>query len=65
MQYGGMGSAIANEIVKGFYYEGKLKIYRKQPTAQNIAEICQQYFQSFIAIEILPQHLCKLFEIFF
>ena len=30
--------------------------------AQNIAETCQKYFQSFIAIEILPQHLCQLFQ---
>ena len=27
--------------------------------AQNITETCQKYFQSFIAIEILPQHFCK------
>ena len=30
--------------------------------AQNIAETCQKYFQSFIAIEILPQHFCQLFQ---
>ena len=30
--------------------------------AQNIAERCQKYFQSFIAIEILPQHFCQLFQ---
>ena len=30
--------------------------------AQNITETCQEYFQSFIAIEILPQHFCQLFE---
>ena len=30
--------------------------------AQNIAETCQKYFQSFIAIEILPQNFCKLFQ---
>ena len=29
---------------------------------QNIAETCQKYFQSFIAIEILPQHFCQLFQ---
>ena len=29
--------------------------------AQNIVETCQKYFQSFIAIEILPQHFCQLF----
>ena len=26
--------------------------------ARNIAETCQKYFQSFIAMEILPQHFC-------
>ena len=30
MQYGGMGSAIANEIVNGFYFEGKLQNYHRQ-----------------------------------
>ena len=30
--------------------------------AQNIAETCQKYFQSFIAIEILPQNFCQLFQ---
>ena len=30
--------------------------------AQNIAETCQKYFQSFIAIEMLPQHFCQLFQ---
>ena len=30
--------------------------------AQNIAETCQKYFQSFIAIEILLQHFCQLFQ---
>ena len=30
--------------------------------AQNIAETCQNYFQSLIAIEILPQHFCQLFQ---
>ena len=30
--------------------------------AQNIAETCQKYFQSFIAIEILPQHFCQLVQ---
>ena len=30
--------------------------------AQNIAETCQKYFQSFIAIEILPQYFCQLFQ---
>ena len=30
--------------------------------AQNIAETCQRYVQSFIAIEILPQHFCQLFQ---
>ena len=30
--------------------------------AQNIAEICQKYLQSFITIEILPQHFCQLFQ---
>ena len=30
--------------------------------AQNIAETCQKYFQSFIAIEILPQHFRQLFQ---
>ena len=30
--------------------------------AQNITETCQKYFQSFIAIEILPQHFCQLFQ---
>ena len=37
----------------------------KVPTthiAQNIAETCQKYFESFIAIEILPQHVCQLFQ---
>ena len=29
---------------------------------QNIAEKCQKFFQSFIAIEILPQHFCQLFQ---
>ena len=29
--------------------------------AQNIAETCQKYFQSFIAIEILRQYFCQLF----
>ena len=28
--------------------------------AQNIAETCQKYFQSFIAIEILSQHFCQI-----
>ena len=30
--------------------------------AQNIAETCQKYFQSFIAIEILSKHFCQLFQ---
>ena len=30
--------------------------------AQNIAETCQKYFQSFIEIKILPQHFCQLFQ---
>ena len=30
--------------------------------AQNIAETCQKYFQSFIAIEIFSQHFCQLFQ---
>ena len=30
--------------------------------AQNIAETWQKYFQSFIAIEILPQHFRQLFQ---
>ena len=30
--------------------------------AQNIAETCQKYFQSFIAIEMLPQHFWQLFQ---
>ena len=30
--------------------------------AQNIAETCQKYFQALIAIEILPQHFCQLFQ---
>ena len=30
--------------------------------AQNIAETCQKYFQSFIAIEILRQYFCQLFQ---
>ena len=30
--------------------------------AQNIAETYQKYFQSFIAIEILPQHFFQLLE---
>ena len=30
--------------------------------AQNIAETCQKYFQSFSAIEILPRHFCQLFQ---
>ena len=30
--------------------------------AQNIAETCQKYFQSFITIEIWPQHYCQLFQ---
>ena len=30
--------------------------------AQNIAETCQKYFQSFIAIEIVPQNFCGLFQ---
>ena len=30
--------------------------------AQNIAEICQKYFQYFIAIKILPQHFRQLFQ---
>ena len=28
--------------------------------AQNIAETCQKYFQSFIANEILPQNFCQI-----
>ena len=30
--------------------------------AQNIVETSQKYFQSFISIEILPQHFCQLFQ---
>ena len=30
--------------------------------AENITETCQKYFQSFIAIEILPQNFCQLFQ---
>ena len=30
--------------------------------AQSIAETWQKYFQSFIAIEILPQHFCQFFQ---
>ena len=30
--------------------------------AQNIAETCQKYFQSFIAIEILSQYFCQIFK---
>ena len=33
--------------------------------AQNVAETGQKYFQSFIAIEILPQHFCQLFMLNF
>ena len=30
--------------------------------AQNIAEKCQKYFQSFIAIEILLQYFCQILQ---
>ena len=30
--------------------------------AQNIAETCQKYFQSFIAIEILSQYFCQILQ---
>ena len=30
--------------------------------AQNNAEICQKYFQSFIAIEILSQYFCQILQ---
>ena len=30
--------------------------------AQNVTETWQKYFQSFIAIEILPQNFCQLFR---
>ena len=30
--------------------------------AQNIAETCQKYFQSFITIEMRPQRFCQLFQ---
>ena len=30
--------------------------------AQNIAETCQKYFQSFIAIEILSQYFCQTLQ---
>ena len=30
--------------------------------AQHIAETCQKYLQSFIAIEILLQHFCQLLQ---
>ena len=30
--------------------------------AQNTAETCQRYFQSFIAIEILSQYFCQILQ---
>ena len=30
--------------------------------AQSIAEICQKYFQSYIAIEILSLHFCQILQ---
>ena len=30
--------------------------------SQNIAETCQKYFQSFIAIEILSQYFCQILQ---
>ena len=30
--------------------------------AQNIAETCQKYFQSFIAIEIFSQYFCQVLQ---
>ena len=44
--------------------EGALghSIFNSTHTAQNIAKTCQKYFQSFIAIEILPQLFCQLFQ---
>ena len=30
--------------------------------AQNIAEICQKYFQSFIATEIFSQHFSQILQ---
>ena len=37
-------------------------ISKQSHIAQNITKKCQNYFQSFIAVEILPQHFCQLFQ---
>ena len=41
------------------YYVGVINNYVAE---HNFAETCQKYFQSFIAIEILRQHFCQLFQ---
>ena len=38
------------------------RIQHQTYIAQNIAERCQKYFLYFIAIEILPQHFCKILQ---
>ena len=37
-------------------------ILQRRGIAQNIAETCQKYFQSFIATEILSQYFLKIFQ---
>ena len=44
------------------YYIRNRRIFAASHIAQNIAETCQKYLQSFIVIEILPQHFCQLFQ---
>ena len=49
-------------LVSFLWHIGWLSLQLIGYIAQNIAETCQKYFQSFIAIEILPQHFCQLLQ---
>ena len=47
-----------------FYFRipNSSKIYVSSHIAQNIAETCQKYFQSFIATEIFSQHFFQILQ---